>query len=70
MGHKKKIKKAAKIKKPIKKGKTLTLLNLKVTDNEHTILDRNAKKHASGNLSAWLRHAGRHYKPKRGEIIR
>jgi hypothetical protein len=46
------------------------LMNLKVTARERDVLELQADKYANGNLSAWLRHAGRHYCPKKGEFIR
>lgn len=45
-------------------------MNLKVTARERDVLELQADKYANGNLSAWLRHAGRHYCPKKGEFIR
>ncbi len=56
------------MKKP--KAKILSLINVKVTSQERKAMDRLAEKYAKGNLSAWLRHAARHYKPKRDEVIR
>lgn len=56
-------------KKKRKKSK-LSLINLKVTEAERRELSAFAKKYADGNLSAWLRHAGRKYRPKKTEVIR
>jgi hypothetical protein len=50
-------------------GKDLTLINLKVTGKDRKLLNRMALVHAGGNLSAWLRYAGLHYRPKASEVI-
>ena len=41
----------------------LTLINLKVTKSEKKILARLAYRFANGNLSLWLRKAGKDYRP-------
>ena len=46
------------------------LLNLKVTSKDRKVLNALAMKHAGGNLSAWLRHSGLHYRPGKTEVIR
>lgn len=54
--------------KSLKKD-ALTLMNLKVNEEDRKTLDARAKKFAKGNLSAWLRHAGKYYVPKKSELI-
>lgn len=49
--------------------KTLDIVNVKMTPADRRRLIANAKKWAGGNVSAWLRHAGKVYIPKRGEKI-
>lgn len=51
-----------KLKNKIKKAKPIIF---KVNEETRELLQKNADVHASGNLSAWLRHAGLHYKPHR-----
>ncbi len=45
------------------------LITMKAHDWDADQLQRKADKHARGNLSAWLRYAGRMYNPKPGERI-
>ncbi len=61
---KKSVKKLA-VKKPAK-----SLLNLKVSGKDRKVLTFMAKKHAGGNLSAWLRYAGSKYVPPKNVVIR
>lgn len=46
-----------------------TLRVYKADDWDHEQIQKKADRHARGNLSAWLRHAGRMYTPKRGEKV-
>lgn len=66
MKSKKKKKTASKVKpkstKPI-------LVPIKIPPPQLKALKVQAKKYAEGNLSAWLRHAGLRYRPKRGEKV-
>ena len=63
-------KKSKSKKKPANKSKALPLLNLKVSGKDRKVLNAKAKKHAGGNLSAWLRYAGSNYVPPRNVVIR
>ncbi len=70
----KKLKKkaSAKVKRaPTKKAKAKPrqIMNFKIDSKDRKALSVLAKKFAQGNLSAWLRHAGLRYQPKRGEKI-
>lgn len=47
----------------------LILVPIKIHPREIRVMKRLAKKHAGGNFSAWLRHAGLRYRPKRGEAV-
>lgn len=47
----------------------LPMLTVKVHDETKAILEAKASLHAQDNVSAWLRHAGKNYVPKPGEII-
>lgn len=48
----------------------LSLLNIKVSPEDRKLLVRAAKKHANGNISAWLRTAGMYFKPtKRTALV-
>jgi hypothetical protein len=67
MGSKKKPKKA---KAKPKISKRLPLINFKAAGKDHKKIALLAKKHAGGNMSAWLRHAALNYRPKKNEIIR
>lgn len=63
---KKKMKKKAT--KQIKKSK-LKIVNLKVGSKDRKALMLKAKKYAGGNLSAWFRHTGLKYIPKKNEKV-
>lgn len=52
-----------------KNGSKLGVVNVKMSDGDRKRLQANAKRFAQGNLSAWLRHAGKVYTPKKGEKI-
>ncbi len=56
-------------KKIVKSKSKLILVALKMLPSEYKALRAKARKHADGNFSAWIRHAGSRYKPKRGEVI-
>jgi hypothetical protein len=62
----KKVKAKAK-KKIVKNG--LKIVNLKVNGKDRKAINALAKKYAKGNLSAWLRHAGLRYAPKKSEVV-
>lgn len=64
MGSKKKVAKAKVIKKS-----ALVLVPIKIHPKEIRAIKAQAKKYAQGNFSAWLRHAGLRYRPKRGEHV-
>lgn len=57
--------------KPASKPKSnaATLVPIKIHDRAIRQIKSNAKKYASGNFSAWMRHASIHYRPKRGEVV-
>lgn len=46
----------------------LGVINVKATSAERQELKRQARKHLGGNLSGWLRLAGRRYTPTKSEI--
>lgn len=50
-------------------GSKLSVVNVKISKKDRAALVANAKRFAKGNLSAWIRHAGRVYTPKKGEKI-
>ena len=52
-----------------KKLEKLKLRNVKLSPRDERLLQAKAKKHADGNLSAWLRHAGMRYTPKKSERV-
>jgi hypothetical protein len=52
-----------------KKRSKLVVVNVKMSVADRMSLKASAKRHAKGNLSAWVRHAGRKYTPKKGEKI-
>ncbi len=65
---KKKVKK--KTAKPKKKPTgRLKIVNLRMNDKDRAMLLKRAKQFAKGNLSAWVRHAGLKYVPKKDELI-
>lgn len=47
----------------------LKMIAIKMSRLEYAELKFAAELYAKGNLSAWLRHAGRHYQPKKSESI-
>lgn len=51
-----------------KKKPKLGVINVKATSAERQELKRQARKHLGGNLSGWLRLAGRRYTPTKSEI--
>lgn len=58
----------------MKKRKTkpkseLVGITIKFHPREIQAMKANAKKYAQGNFSAWTRHAGLRYRPKRGEVV-
>lgn len=61
--------KAKKAKTPKRRVSELSIVNVKVNSKDRKALMLNAKRHAKGSLSAWLRHAGREYTPKKTEQI-
>ena len=63
-------KKIKKLKSSQPKRKKLPLVNFKCAKSDQVLLRRLARKYAGGNFSAWLRHAGLKYRPKKGVIIR
>lgn len=69
MGSKKKASKKKKSKQPKQKGAKPILVPIKIPPTQLRALKLQAKKYADGNLSAWLRHAGLRYRPKRGEVV-
>lgn len=44
------------------------LINLKVTPKQKAAIAANAKRHAGGNFSRWLRYAGEHFKPAKQDL--
>lgn len=64
------MKKIGKSKKAVVKRAKLGVVNVKMTEAWHDRLVKIARRHADGNLSAWLRHAGSRYTPKKGEKIK
>lgn len=66
---KKPAKKVAAPKKALEVREKLQLVNLKVKGKDRKMLVALAKKFANGNLSAWLRYAGLHYKPAKTVAI-
>lgn len=61
--------KPAKPRKKAPKKKGLGVVNVKMSSADRKLLVANAKRWAEGNLSAWVRHAGREYTPRKGEKI-
>lgn len=45
------------------------IVNIKTSRADRKALKDQAAKYADGNLSAWMRYAGLHHKPKRGEKV-
>lgn len=69
MGSKKKVSSAKPKVKAVAKVTKPVLVPIKIPVTQLRALKAHAKKHAEGNLSAWLRHAGLRYRPKRGEVV-
>jgi len=53
-----------------KSQKPMRLINIKVNGKDRRALLAAAEKYAGGNLSAWLRFAGLHFKPVKTLIVR
>ncbi len=54
----------------LKKRKSdLDVIILKISAADRKKILANAKRFAEGNMSAWLRHAGKVYTPEEGEKI-
>lgn len=53
----------------MKKKEDLKIIPIKTTRTERRALKSRAQDFANGNLSAWLRHAGLNYRPKKAEQI-
>lgn len=68
MGSKKRASKPKQKKKVVLIAKAI-LVPIRIPKVQLMKLKAQAKKHAQGNLSAWLRHAGLRYIPKRGEVV-
>ena len=47
----------------------LILITAKVAAEDLALIQRKADRFTEGNLSAWLRYAGKQYSPKKGERI-
>jgi hypothetical protein len=58
-----------KTRKPRKPLGGLTLMNLKVSGKDRRALLAQADKYAKGNLSAWLRFAGTHFRPAKAQQV-
>lgn len=52
----------------MKRRSKLTLVNLKVSVTERKLLVQLARKYTKGNLSEWLRKAGKFFKPSRNHL--
>lgn len=46
-----------------------SVIHIKLSSADKKALGKIASQYAEGNVSAWLRHAGRKYTPKKGEKI-
>lgn len=42
---------------------------MRLTASERETIERNARKYAGGNISAWLRYTGIQHKPKPEELV-
>lgn len=62
-------KKSSARKASLKRARRLGVVNVKMTNVDRKRLEQNARKFAHGNLSAWVRYAGRNHTPKRGEKV-
>jgi len=51
-------------------AKKRKIINLKVTEAEHTKAFAQAKKYTKGNLSAWIRFSATHFEPKRTDLTK
>lgn len=51
------------------KKEKLIPINVKTPERILSKLRAKARRHAQGDLSAWLRHSGLNYIPKKGEVI-
>lgn len=51
------------------KSEKLIIMNIKLTSKDRAALLKRAKLHAKSNFSAWVRHAGLKYVPKKGEVV-
>lgn len=71
MGSKKRALKKKPKKKKLKVVSTANtiLVPIRIPKLQLKKLKGQAKRYAKGNLSAWLRHTGLRYRPKRGEIV-
>lgn len=47
----------------------MILQNFKATPTDIAKFQDLANKYARGNVSAWLRHAGLNYRPKKSEVL-
>jgi hypothetical protein len=54
---------------PQKERPVLTMVGIKVGDEDREAIVRKAKRHAEGNVSAWIRHSAKAYIPKKNERI-
>lgn len=56
--------------KSLKKGKSdKKLINLKVSDDELKKIKANADKYAGGNVSGYLREAGKKWTPRKRDLV-
>lgn len=62
--------KKAKGKKKTKKTGQLSLLNIKVTKADREEMAPLAKEFTNGNISAWLRLAGKYYRPDKDLFLK
>jgi hypothetical protein len=60
--------KAGKKRRAPKKPTDQILLNLKITRKDRKVVAARAKRFVKGNLSAWLRFAGAHFKPTQAQL--
>lgn len=63
------MKKKSKAKSKAAPVSKLRVVNVKMSRADRKRLTTLARKYAKGNLSAWVRHAGSRYVPKRGEKV-
>lgn len=62
-------KRIIKVRKKKPKPSDTIMVALKMSRSELVAIKKRAAWYAKGNLSAWLRHSGLRYKPKRGEVV-